>query len=64
MIDAGKASGRLATKTNTALAMRVIIAVYFAELDHWLRAATQDVDAGMRALRSAFRLVIEGLRAH
>lgn len=62
-IESRKEAGSVAPRVNTTVAAHVIRAVYLSEIDHWLHTAPMDVEAGLRSLRSALRLVFEGLRA-
>jgi AcrR family transcriptional regulator len=62
-VDSCKAAGTVGPRTSTATAALVIRAVYFAEMDSWLRTKVQDVDVGLKSLRSALRLVFVGLQA-
>ncbi|GAO20749.1 TetR/AcrR family transcriptional regulator [Paracidovorax wautersii] len=63
-IDACKAAGSVAARVGTAPAAHVIRAIYLSEMDRWLHTTDRDVDAGLRSLRAALRLVFEGLREH
>ncbi|ART57314.1 TetR family transcriptional regulator (plasmid) [Acidovorax carolinensis] len=61
-IDACKAAGTVAARVGTTPAALVIRSIYLSEMDRWLHTTDRDVDAGLRSLRSALRLVFEGLR--
>lgn len=62
-IESCKATGSVAARVNSAIAAQVVRAVYLAEMDHWLHTTPTEVETGLRSLRSALRLVFDGLRA-